>query len=275
VHYFNQYLDYMTRHEDPFLTDMIFPHPRFWPQFFDTSPNLMTGLCTLTFNNGLQYAKTTTSCPDNISCWHFISSLEGQYNNVLSPQGLSAPHLAQVLINFWVCLKHIFANGHDYPDIPDIHQSPITWCSTFHGSLLHAIRHLLTADMVAAWTEHHKGPPGQGLHLTTGFLYYINLLIWLFEDWLVIAKCNGEYCQPFISFDSTDSSGGSHRTGHVLATDRSATRSFKADFAEWDMNLRQIFGPQSINSFSYCYEEAFSYGTPLFALPNQQDPKLI
>jgi len=211
----------------------------------------MTGLHTLTFNNGLQYAKTTTTtCPDNISCWHFISSLEGHYNNVLSPQGLSAPQLAQVLINFQVCLKRIFANGRDYPDIPDIHQSPITWCGTFHGGLLRVICHLLTADTVAVWAEHCKRPPGQGLHLTTGFLHYIGLLIQLFEDWLVIAEHDGEYCQPFNSFDSTDSSGGSHCTGHVLATDWSATRSFKANFAEWDMNLCQIFGPQSINSFS-------------------------
>jgi len=93
----------------------------------------MVGLHNLIFNNGLKYAKMTLSCPKEISCWHFISLLEGQPNNMLSPQGLSAPQVAQVLINFQVCLEYFFANGHNYPTVPSIHQSPMTWCGTFHG----------------------------------------------------------------------------------------------------------------------------------------------
>jgi len=111
----------------------------------------------------------TLSCPEEISCWHFISLLEGQPDNVLSLQGLSAPQVAQVLVNFQVCLKQIFANGHNYPAMPNIHQSPMTWCGTFHGSILHAICQLLTSDIVVAWAENCRGPLDQGLHLATGF----------------------------------------------------------------------------------------------------------
>jgi len=39
-------------------------------------------------------------------------------------------------------------------------------------------------------------------------------------------------------------------------------------------NLCWIFSPQSINSFSDCYEEAFSFGTPPFALPKPVGPKI-
>jgi len=218
VGYFTQHLDYMTRNEDSSLMDMTFPRPRFRPQFFETSPQLMAGLRNLNFNNGLQYAKTTTACPDDISCWHFISSLEGHPDNVLPPQGLLAPQVAQVLVNFCVCLEWIFTNGWDYPDILDIHQSPVTWCGTFHGGIIRAIRHLLTADTVAAWAEHCNGPLGQGVRLTTGFLHYIGLLIGLFEDWLVIVERDGKYCQPFICYDSSNTSGRSHKMGYVFAT---------------------------------------------------------
>jgi len=187
------------------LTDMTFPCLQFCPQFFDTLPHLMAGLHNLNFNNGLQYAKTTSSCPEDISCWHFISLLEGHLDNVLPPQGLSAPQVAQVLVNFRVCLKWIFANERDYLGIPDIHQSPITWCGTFHNGLLHTICHLLTADTVASWAEHCKALLGQGMHLTTGFLHYIGLLIWLFEDCLGITERDAKYCQPFICYDSSNS----------------------------------------------------------------------
>jgi len=274
ISYFNQHLDYMTWHEDSSLTNMTFPHPWFQPRFFDTSPHLMMGLCNLIFNNGLQYAKMTSSCPEEISCWHFISSLEGHPDNVLSPQGLLAPQVAQVLVNFWVCLERIFANRRDYPDVPDMHQSPITWCGTFHGGLLRAIRHLLTADTVAAWTEHCNGLPGQGLCLTTSFLHYIGLLIRLFKDWLVIAEQDAEYCQLFISYDSSNPLGHSHKTGHVLATDQLVTWSFETEFNKWDSNLCCIFSPQSSKSFSYQYEEAFSFDTPSFALPKPAGPKI-
>jgi len=45
-------------------------------------------------------------------------------------------------------------------------------------------------------------------------------------------------------------------------------------FKEWDTNLCRIFRSQSINSFSYRYEVAFSYGTPTFALPKLAGPKI-
>jgi len=86
VGYFTQHLDYLTCNEDLSLMDMTFPRPCFRPRFFETSPQLMTGLWNLNFNNGLQYAKTVTACPDDISCWHFISSLEGHLDNTLPPQ---------------------------------------------------------------------------------------------------------------------------------------------------------------------------------------------
>jgi len=86
--------------EDSSLMDMTFPCPQFRPRFFETSPQLMAGLRNLNFNNGLQYAKMTNACLDDISCWHFISSLEGHLDNALPPQGLSAPQVAQVLVNF-------------------------------------------------------------------------------------------------------------------------------------------------------------------------------
>jgi len=114
-----------------------------------------------------------------------------------------------------------------------------------------AIYHLLMANTVAVWTGHCHGPPGQGLHLRMGFLHYIGLLIWIFEDWLVIAKHNAEYCQPFIIFNKSDLSSQAHKTGHVFAIDQSATQLFEAEFVDWDINLQQIFSPQSINSFGY------------------------
>ncbi len=62
--------------------------------------------------------------------------------------------------------------------------------------------------------------------------------------------------------------------GHILATAQSATRLFEMEFDEWATNLRRIFGHQSINSFSYRFEEAFNYGPPLFVLPKPAGPKI-
>jgi len=232
------------------------------------------GLQNLTFNSGLLYAKMMQMCPEEISCWHFISLLEGHPNNMLSPQSLSTPQVAQILINFQTCFVQIFANGRDYPTLPDIHQSPATWCGTFHGGLLRAFNHLLTGNTVTAWAEHCWGPPGQGLHLTTGFFHYMGLLIWLFQDWLIIVECDAEYCQPFIAYDQSDPSRQSQKTGHILATNQSAMQSFKTEFDKWATNLHQILSHQSINSFSYHFEEVFSYGPPGFVLQKPVRPKI-
>jgi len=113
----------------------------------------------------------------------------------LQPQGLSAPQLvAQVLINYQACLAEIFANGRDYPIIPEIHQFPVTWCGTFHGCVLSVIKHLLMPEIFVAWEEHCHGPLGQGLCIILGFSHYIGLLIQKFKDWLVIADWDYEYC---------------------------------------------------------------------------------
>jgi len=78
----------------------------------------------------------------------------------------------------------------------------------------------------------------------------------------------------FIAFDNSDQSSRSHKTGHVFAVDQSATRKFEAEFVAWDTNLWRIFSPQSIHSFGYRYEEAFSFGTPCFVLPKPAGPKI-
>jgi len=120
--------------------------------------------------------------------WHFVSSLDDLPDDYLPPQGLSAPQLVQLLINFNMCWAQVFANGRDYPNIPDAHQSPVPWCSFFYGGLVKAIKHLLLSEIIAVWDKHTRGSSGQGLRLTTGFLHYIGLLIRLFEDWLELAE---------------------------------------------------------------------------------------
>jgi len=89
--------------------------PWFRPMFFEESPALMSGFCTLEFNSGLDYAATTSSLPAHISFWHFISSLKGLADGCIPHQGLTAHQLTQLLTNYHVCYEHIFANSRDYP----------------------------------------------------------------------------------------------------------------------------------------------------------------
>jgi len=275
VGYFTQHLDYMTQNKDSSLTDMTFPCQQFCPQFFNTSPQLMAGLCNLNFNNGLQYAKMNSSCPDDISCWHFISSLEDHLDNALPPQGLSAPQVAQVLVNFRVCLEWIFANGWDYPDVPDIHQSPVTWCGTFHGSIIRVICHLLTADTVAAWAKHCNGLPGQGVCLTTGFLHYIGLHIWLFEDWLVITERDAKYCQPFICYDSSDPRANCTRLGTCLSPIDQPHKNLRPNSTNGMPTFATSLGPNRSTVLVIDMRSPSAMAHQFSLCPNQQDQKLI
>jgi len=73
--YLNQIFEYMSHHGNPSLTDMTLPRPQFRHCFFESSPCLMTGRQNLVISNGLHYAKTVITIPEEISCWHFLSSL--------------------------------------------------------------------------------------------------------------------------------------------------------------------------------------------------------
>jgi len=108
-------------------------------------------------------------------------------------QGLAAPQLAQVLVNYWACIKHIFANGYNYRNLPEIHQSPATWGGTFFRGLIMAIHYLTAPEMVAAWAKHHRAPPDQGQCLTMGFLHHVGLLIRIFDTWIDTAEHNSAY----------------------------------------------------------------------------------
>jgi len=137
--------------------------------FFEESPVLMSGFCTFEFDSGLDYAATASSLLAHISCWHFLSSLEGLTNGCIPNQGLMAHQLVQLLTNYRVCYKHIFANGRDYLHLPLPHLSPTMWHGAFFRGIVHAIQHLLQPDIAAAWDDHSRGPVGQGPLTHRGF----------------------------------------------------------------------------------------------------------
>ena len=141
--FFNKLLSNYEQCGDPVLSTIVplLPHVR--PKFFEDSQALMTGFRKLTFGHGLDYAHTCSALPSQISCWHFLSSLANNSDGLLSPQGLAAPQVTQVLVNFRACIEHIYVNGRDYPNLPEIHQSPVTWSGTFFGGLVMAIHYLI------------------------------------------------------------------------------------------------------------------------------------
>jgi len=71
--------------------------------------------------------------------------------------------LVQVLTNYWACFEMIFANGHDYQQLPAAHQSLTTWQGMFYGGVLITIRHLQHPNIIAVWEEHCHATAGQGL----------------------------------------------------------------------------------------------------------------
>jgi len=142
-------------------------------------------------------------------------------------QGLAAPQLAQVLVNYWACIKHIFANGYNYPNLPEIHQCPATWGGTFFRGLIMAIHYLTAPEMVAAWAKHHRGPPDQGQRLTMGFLHHVGLLIRIFYTWIDTAECNSVYCQLVIVVDPDNPMGLTTKEGYVFAINKSEHIKYK------------------------------------------------
>jgi len=99
----------------------------------------MTSFKMLTFSHGLNYASTASTFPEHVSLWHFVPLLDDLPEGQLIPLGLSLHQLTQMLMNYRSCLAQIFANGRDYHSIPPTHKSPVTWCSTFYGALVHAM----------------------------------------------------------------------------------------------------------------------------------------
>ncbi len=78
--------------------------PWFHPLFFEDSPALMSGFCTLELGSGLGYTTTSSTLPAHISCWHFISSL-GASDRCIPPSGFTVHQVAQLLTNYHVCYK--------------------------------------------------------------------------------------------------------------------------------------------------------------------------
>jgi len=152
-------------------------------------------------------------------------SLDNLPNEQLNPLDLSSHQLAQLLTNYRSCLAQIFANGYNYHSILPIHKSPVTWCSSFYGALVHTTRLLMVLEVIAAWEAHHCTNPSQGLHITAGFIHHLGLLLCLFEDWLDITKQDMEYCQAFIAYDSTNVLGQWSKSGHILVVNTSTQTS--------------------------------------------------
>jgi len=87
---------------------------QFQPKFFEDSPTLLQGFQKLVFGHGLDYAYSSSTLPNQVSCWLFCC-LSINYLMVHFPRkAFSAMQLVQVLMNHWACFETIFANGHDY-----------------------------------------------------------------------------------------------------------------------------------------------------------------
>jgi len=230
------------------MSSLVSLHLHFHLQFFADSQVLLTGFQKLIFSNGLDYATTASTAPSHISCWHFVSSLDTHPEGHLLHDGLTSPQLAQVLINYQICFEQIFANCCNYTWIPQPHASPITWQGTYHGRLVLAICHLLLLETIAVWNEHRQSPSNQGRHLMVAFLHHLGMLMCIFEDWLNISKCDGQYCQPFIAFDPAAKNSTDTKTRYVLATKKSAEVKFVDTFEEWKVHFTTTFGPTAIHS---------------------------
>jgi len=117
---------------------------------------------------------------------------------------------------------------------------------------------------VAAWEDHRRRASGHGFQLTVGFIHHLGLLMRLFQDWLCVAECDQEYCQPFIAFPPDDPSDLSSKTGYVLAHSKSQTKTFLVDFQQWEAKLDAVFSAGAIQNRSYSTDEAFSFPPPIF-----------
>jgi len=91
----------------------------------------MTDFHRLTFGHSFGHTCICLALPSQITCWYLLGFLANNSDDLLFPQGLAGPQVAQVLVNYWACIKHIFANSQDYPNLPKIHQSLATWGGTF------------------------------------------------------------------------------------------------------------------------------------------------
>jgi len=112
--FFHKMIGTYDRFGDPIMAGQPHIIPWFRPKFFEDSPALLQGFQKPVFGHGLDYAYSCSSLPNQVSCWHFLSSLDRLPNGLLSPKGLSATQLVQVVTNYRACFETIFANGCDY-----------------------------------------------------------------------------------------------------------------------------------------------------------------
>jgi len=145
--------------------------------------------------------------------------------------------------------------------------SPMHHQSCGKACIMAGYGHLLLPETIAVWNEHRQSPSDQGRHLTVTFLHHLGMLMCIFEDWLDISKCNGQYCQPFIAFDLAAKNSTNTKTGYILATKKSAKVMFVDTFEEWKVHFTTTFGSTAICSCWYLQEEAFTYEPPPFILP--------
>jgi len=61
---------------NPIIAGQLYIIPWFQPKFFEDSPALLQGFQKLVFSHGLDYAYSSLSLPNQVSCWHFLSSLD-------------------------------------------------------------------------------------------------------------------------------------------------------------------------------------------------------
>jgi len=129
-----------------------------------------------------------------------------------------------------------------------------------------AIRYLIAPEMVAAWAEHCREPPGQGQRLTAGFLHHVGMLIRTFDLWIDTAERDSQYCQPVTAVDPDDPTGLTTKQGHVFAVYKSEEIKYEEDFLAWETHFKTTFSPQSIRSLKYLQEEAFTFEIPSFVI---------
>jgi len=100
THFFHKMIGTYDCFDNPIMAGQPHIIPRFQPKFSEDSPALLQGFQKLVFSHGLDYTYSCSSLPNQVSCWHFLSSLHRLPDGLLSPKGLSATQLAQVLMNY-------------------------------------------------------------------------------------------------------------------------------------------------------------------------------
>jgi len=151
---------------DPVMSGLVALHPIFI-HIFANSLAFLSSFCKHIFSNGL-----ASVMPNHISCWYFLSSLDTHPDSYLHHNGLTSPQLAQVLINYKVYFKQIFANGCNYTQIPPTHALPATWQGTYHGRLVIGFCHFLLPKTIMVWNKHRQGASNQGRCLIVGFMQW-------------------------------------------------------------------------------------------------------